>query len=141
MSWAWAWRLLLVATIAHVATACDRVPAAGEDGGSELRLAIENASGEGLRCVVVLAHFVTRDLPAIAVGTRLEIAFERGADGSLAYISSGGRAMLVENLLCGADSRWTATARDLPLLALRSGGIRQHRFRCTPAGATLACAP
>ncbi len=136
-----AWRLLLAAMIAHTATACDRVPAAGEGGGGERRLAIENATGEGLRCVVVLAHFVTRDLPAIAAGARLEIAFERGDDGSLADISSGGRAMLVENLLCGTDSRWTATARDLPLLALRSGGIRQHRFRCTLAGETLVCAP
>ena len=125
--------------IAHAAIACDRAPAAGEGGGRELRLVIENAGGEGLRCVVVLAHFVTHALPVIAAGARLEIALRRGGDGSLAFAPDGGRAMLVENLLCGVDSRWRATVRDLSLLALRSGN--DHRFRCAPAGQTLACAP
>lgn len=130
-------RLLLAATIACGATACDRAPGAAGGDGREVRLAIENAGGDRLRCVAVLAHFVTLALPAIPAGGRLELALRRGDDGSLAYGSSGGRAMLVENVLCGTDSRWTAV--DLPLLAVRTGNSR--RFRCAGTGEALACAP
>ena len=130
-------RLLLAATIACGTAACDRAPGAAGGDGREVRLAIENASGDRLRCVAVLAHFVTLALPAIPAGGRLELALWRGDDGSLAYGSSGGRAMLVENVLCGTDSRWTAI--DLPLLALRTGNSR--RFRCAGTGEALACAP
>lgn len=130
-------RLLLAATIAYGATACDRAPGAPRDDGRELQLAIENAGGEGLRCVVVLAHFVTLALPTVPAGGRLELALQRGDDGSLAYGSGAARAMLVENVLCGTDSHWTAT--DLPLLALREGSSR--RFRCAGTGEALACAP
>jgi hypothetical protein len=117
---------LLGATIAMLAAA----PACAADSAS-IALTIRNAGDAPLRCVLVLAHFVTKDLPAIPRGGAITLAMERDADlGTLSQRRRDGRVMMIENLLCGASARWDETRGEVPLLALR--GV-------TPARMATAC--
>ena len=105
-----------------------------------LTLRIENGDLETIRCVAILAHFVTRPLPAIAVGDNHEIALLRDPEsGSLGFGSHDGSPMMLENILCGRDSNWTDSAGDLPLHGLRSDSATQVAFRCAAPEGRMAC--
>jgi hypothetical protein len=104
-------------------------PAAAEPASIELR--IRNAADVPLRCVLVLAHFVTIEHPALPPGATVSVVMQRdAAAGTLAIPRADGRAMMIENLLCGAAGRWDETRGEVPLLALRGA---------TPARMTTAC--
>ena len=111
-----------------------------DDGMESLSLKIENATPFDVRCVAVLAHFVTRDLPPVGSQHDIELKLGRNADdGTLSFGSFGNHPMMLENLLCGIASDWTATARDLPLSALRSESDRQFLFRCSLRKGRVIC--
>lgn len=106
-----------------------------------IQVRIENASGEPLRCVAVLAHFVTRTLPRIPGAGAIQVTLERDAKaGGLSYGSHGKHPMMLENLLCGTEVDWSTTARDLPVLPLRSGKAREFSYRCGLVRGTVNCA-
>lgn len=114
--------------------------AARADGPQPLQVRIENATGETIRCVAVLAHFVTRALAPVPGGGSHEITLLREpASGSLSYGSHDGHPLLLENLLCGTTRDWTASARDLPLLPLRTGPAIRFDYRCGLARGGVAC--
>lgn len=102
-------------------------------------LEIANATGVSLRCVAVLAHFVTRDLPPIAPGEALELELSRFETGAIGYGAHDGRPMLVENVLCGRADAWTASRTDVPVDALRTGAAPALSVTCTGNGG-LHCA-
>jgi len=93
---------------------------------------IRNApGGEPLRCVVVLAHFVTMDLRAIAPGDEIAISLTRDAKTrTLIVTAPDGRRMALESLLCGATSAWAKTRGEVPLLPLRETAGGRVVFTC-----------
>ena len=122
--------------------ACALCIAAANEGRQPIQVRIENATGEPLRCVAVLAHFVTRTLPPIPGAGAIQVTLERDPEaGGLSYGSHGKNPMMLENLLCGTEADWSATARDLPILPLRSGEARNFNYRCGLLRAAVNCAP
>lgn len=115
--------------------------AAGEPGGPSqpIDLRIENHSRQAIRCVAVLAHFVTRDLAPIAPGASLRTTLLREpATGTLAYGSHAAVPMMIENLLCGTVAAWTDSYSDAPLLAIRSDPDVVFQVACDD-GPRLRC--
>ena len=79
-----------------------------------IQVRIENATGGAIRCVAVLAHFVTRTLPPIPSGQVHEMTLERDPKtGTLSYGYHGIHPMMLENLLCGTVPDWTASSRRM----------------------------
>lgn len=114
--------------------------------GSELdtrpvRLRITNASPDhGLRCLLSIAHFITRDIALIAAGGHVDIDLQRGVKNhTLYYQEHTTPLMAVENIYCGLDQAWTETQRNLNLSALRRGNRFSQHVICTANGA-LVCA-
>ena len=103
-------------------------------------LEIQNRTGEPLRCVVVLAHFVTRNLePVRPNGTaRLEL-WRGGGQGALGFGQHKGEPMMVENILCGEAGRWQGTATDLPLTDIRAARTDRFLASCRPGDPRLVC--
>lgn len=92
-----------------------------------------------LRCQLVLAHFMTRDLAPTAPGQALEIDLLREtASGTLLRSDLDGRLVPVENVLCGADDDWMATRNDVDLTGLRAGSLRRLRIVCVE-GNGMSC--
>ena len=129
-------RLVLSGLMIHALASCGH----GGDPGA-VRLTVENASGTDIRCVAMLAHFVTADLPVIASGATHHLVFKRLRGGGLAFGAHDGEPLMIENLLCGTDSAWSASVQDLPLLALRSDEHKSLSFRCVSDGNRLDCKP
>lgn len=106
-----------------------------------VELTIRNAGAEPLRCVLVLAHFVTVEHPALPPDATAAVVLQRdAAAGTLALPRDDGRAMMVENLLCGAAGRWEETRGEVPLLPLRAGTPARMSTACHIDG-RLACTP
>ena len=124
-----------------LAAAMPAIAAADRSGDTQtIRLQVTNATTDDLRCVAILAHFVTRDLAPLARGESLELGLARHAvDGSLAFDSHGDSPMLLENILCGRSADWQASRQDLPLLPMRSGDGREFHVTCRREGERLAC--
>ena len=97
-----------------------------------LDLEIRNLNRAGaIRCVVLLAHFFTQEAGKAAPGAALSLTFERLPDGGGLMLRNGsGRAMLVENLVCGLDGDWSASRTEVPLDALRGEGAAAARADC-----------
>ncbi len=96
---------------------------AGEPEGPSESVSLEvlNGADSGLRCQLVLAHFVTQDIAPISPGDGTVIALDRDADeGTLIFRHAGGRSMALENILCGLAGDWQATRVDLDLADLRA---------------------
>lgn len=101
-------------------------------GFAPVAVTFRNAAAGELRCVVVLAHFITRTLDPIPPGGAITLSIERHApSGTLAYGRHDDAPMLVENILCGSDRDWDATRTDLPLTPIRAGA--GDSFTCTIA--------
>lgn len=105
--------------------------AAGQDK-TPVVLQITNDSGRALRCQLVLAHFMTRDLKLAAPGDGIAVDLLRETEtGTLLRSDVDGRWVPVENVLCGVDADWVATRNDLDLTDLREGGARRLRIDCS----------
>jgi hypothetical protein len=137
-SWGGGTRALVAACLAVAAwpgnAAGEEHVAAEPEGFAPVAVAIRNDTGGTLRCVVVLAHFVTVDVAPLAPGQALTLALDRDAgSGALGYGSHAGQPMLVETILCGLDGRWAATRFDLPLTPIRSGDAESYVADCVAA--------
>jgi len=105
--------------------------ARADTGLEQVELTILNQDTSTIRCVVVLAHFVSHDVPVIVPGARATLSMMRDpGDGSLSLDRHDGRRMMVENVLCGRASDWTATRSDVPMLALRAEGVLVWETAC-----------
>lgn len=121
-------RRLASATIATVALLTAAQAVAEVRG---LTLDLGNDGAHALRCVMVIAHFMSDDLGTIALGERLALALERdGADGSLFVRSADGRRKPIENIVCGAAADWSQTRGDVPLLPLRASPAERASIAC-----------
>lgn len=107
-----------------------------------VRLEVVNAeAGTELRCVLVLAHFVTLEAGRIAPGESLSLSLSRdGRDGTLAMPRDDGRWMAVESLLCGAAERWSDSYAGVPLTGLADGTRARLRVACALDG-RVTCQP
>ena len=107
--------------------------AAGAGGGDDgvVELQVRNPGPATLRCVTVLAHFVSLPAAEIAAGDALDVSYFRGAgDGTLYVLRDDGRKMMIENLLCGSTNDWDATRGEVPLLPVRSSSADHMAFSC-----------
>jgi len=94
-----------------------------------VHLEIFNGAESRLRCQLVLAHFVTQDIPPIPPGNKFVIALERDVDeGTLIFRHAGGQSMAIENVLCGLMGAWRETRADLDLTDLRAGETAELRI-------------
>lgn len=92
---------------------------------------IANADTSTLRCVTVLAHFVSLPEVSITPGDTLRINYFRGATGGTLYVlRDDGRQMMVENLVCGRNDDWDATRGEVPLLAVRESPHQNVKLTC-----------
>lgn len=116
------------------------VQAGGDDGDSLVDLDLINGDGQPLRCVTVLAHFVSLPDLVIEPGATRRVSYYRGiADGTLYVLRDDGRRMMVENLLCGRTDDWDATRGEVPLLRVRASTSPHVVMTCRVAG-RLQCA-
>jgi hypothetical protein len=105
------------------------VQADAED--ATITLHIGNEAPETLRCVVLFAHWVTRDLGAIDIGSVRALAVMRDARDAALYLSEAdGRKMMIENIVCGTDGAWSETLGQLPLLQVRKSREQALRMSC-----------
>jgi hypothetical protein len=98
---------------------------------SGVEIEIHNVGEAPMRCLLVLAHWVTIDVPIVPGGARRTVALRRqSGDGALFLPRADGRRMMVENLLCGEDRRWWETRGEVPLLPLRKGAVGRLEATC-----------
>lgn len=121
---------------------CVSTPA--EDGSENamepVQLTIVNETDSDMRCVVMLAHFVTRDVDTLAPGASEVLALERDRAGrALAYGYHDAEPMMVENLLCGAAGNWASSRADLALTAIQSGDAARYDAVCVQSDG-ISCA-
>lgn len=95
-----------------------------------VRLVIQNESSEAIRCIAIVAHFLTKDVGTIAAKENQTVQFELYEDGGLAQGTFQGKAVFVENLRCGTDKNWTATSADIPLDLLRESTGKTVTAQC-----------
>ena len=106
--------------------------ASGPDG---LVLSVEAEQARALRCVMVMAHFMSAELGEVVPGMPLDIGLQRDASqGTLFVLSDDGRRQMVENIICGAADDWSATRSDLALQDLRHATETHAVFRCRIEG-------
>lgn len=117
------------------------VVAGGTESEDELvELRIRNDADVALRCVTLLAHFVSLPAVDIAPGETFSASYSRRrSDGSLYVLRDDGREMMIENLLCGSSEEWDQTRGDVPLLDLRTSADNQVALTCHIAN-RLDCA-
>ncbi|MDE0419061.1 MAG: hypothetical protein OXI95_19305 [bacterium] len=101
-----------------------------------IRIALANVTDDDIRCVAVLAHFVTVDLPVIPAGDTYRFTLVDTPDGGLAMAHHDMGPMMLENLLCGMHEDWSRSVGNTDLAAV-SG--RDRTFRCSVDGDRLAC--
>ena len=101
-----------------------------------VRIALINVTDGSIRCVAVLAHFVTVDLPVIPAGDTYRFTLAQTADGGLAMAHHDMSPMMLENLLCGIDEDWSRSVANTDLAA---AGGHDRTFSCSTDGDRLAC--
>lgn len=101
-----------------------------------IRIALANVTQADIRCVAVLAHFVTVDLPVIPAGDTYRFTLVDTPDGGLAMTHHDTGPMMLENLLCGMHADWSRSVGNTDLAAA-SG--RDRTFSCSTDGDRLAC--
>ncbi|MGH6930309.1 MAG: hypothetical protein ACREEV_18470 [Dongiaceae bacterium] len=106
-------------------------PARADGTDDAVTLRIGNDGSQALRCVVLFGHWVSLDLGVVGAGASRALAMMRDAgDGSLYVPRDDGRAMMIENVVCGADGAWAETLGQVPLLPVRSSRERDMRTSC-----------
>lgn len=103
-------------------------------------LEIYNRDTHPLRCVVVLAHFMSMELGPVAPGATAVLDVDRvKPDGSLLLLHDGQPPKVIENLLCGRQKNWAATRGNVSLSEARAAGadrlstacaVKEQRLRC-----------
>ncbi len=101
-----------------------------------IRIALANVTDADIRCVAVLAHFVTVDFPVIPAGDTYRFTLVDTPDGGLAMTHHDTGPMMLENLLCGMHEDWSRSVGNTDLAAV-SG--RDRTFSCSTDGDRLAC--
>ncbi len=139
-SFGWAALAAIVLSSAMVLDS-GRVVAGGADVRDDLvELQIQNGSNVALRCVTILAHFVSLPAVEIAAGDTFSASYyRRRSDGSLYVLRDDGREMMIENLLCGSSEEWDQTRGDVPLLSARTSTADRLAMTCRIA-TRLECA-
>lgn len=137
------WFLALIAAVAPLtqlhAETDGPYPSVDADGFVPVAIGIRNDADEPIRCVAILAHFITRDLDPVAAGQTGELVLDRNTDlRALAYGSHNGAPMLLENILCGLDGDWTGSRTDVPLNEIRAGSSAGYLLGCA-GDARLSC--
>lgn len=127
---------LLCFQVMAVACASDAVSQSSKVG--DVRIVIENNANEPMRCVAIIAHFLTKEIGKINAGGKVAVGYTLHEDGSLSQGQYKGKNIYVENLRCGGDSDWTNTAGDIPLDLLRSKTVKAMKAVCT-LNARLSC--
>jgi hypothetical protein len=126
--------LLAAALAAHVP---GLRPAAAE----EVALTLANESAATLRCQILLAHWVTLDLPVLAPGAATQLKIERDAtSGALSIPRADGRAMMLEGLACGTTHDWSGTLGRIGLDGVMRAPGRNTRLVCR-LGRVVLCSP
>ncbi len=122
-----------------LAVAASRGAAADNGGSVAVRLDIANATGAGLECQALAAHWYSFPVRRVAPGQDLavEFAFSGGV------VFTPGNALPVEAFYCGLAGRAWATRgdvaiRDVLARAAAAGGTA--RLTCRAAGGSVACA-
>jgi len=94
---------------------------AGAAGAQPLELRIRNdVATAPLRCVLVLAHWYSEELPAVAPGATARLALESNLpDGSIVRRNDLARAMAVEGLYCLSGPPGRADRAAVAIDALR----------------------
>jgi len=101
-----------------------------------VRIALANVTDADIRCIAVLAHFVTVDLPVIPAGDSYRFTLVDTPDGGLAMAHRDMGAMMLENLLCGLHGDWSRSVTNTDLAAAAG---HDRTFRCSTQGDRLAC--
>ncbi len=121
--------IVLSSAMAVVSGRIDAGGTEAEDALVELR--IHNGSDVALRCVTLLAHFISLPAVVIAADDTLSASyFRRRSDGSLYVLRDDGREMMIENLLCGSSENWDQTRGDVPLLDVRTSTAERMVLSC-----------
>jgi hypothetical protein len=130
--------LLLIAGL-FGASGCAPAPVQPQDDAVTIR--IRNDGARALRCVLLLGHWMSRDLGAIDPGAAQALAMTRDArDGSLFILSADGHRMMIENLVCGSADAWAETLGQVPLTSARESGAPALWTSCRAAG-RVVCTP
>jgi len=111
--------VLCLLAILSICTATSPIAAANEQV-ADVRIVIKNDGDESIRCISIIAHFLTKKIGTLKKGEKLAIGYALHHDGSLSQGYYKGKAVYIENIRCGSVSNWTKTSSDIPLELLRS---------------------
>ncbi len=121
------------------------LPGAGQAGGADedaVTLSIANASPEPLRCTILFAHFVSKDIGTIAPRAEVSLSmFRQKNDGTLWIPRADGRKMMIETIDCGAAALSAETRGQVPLLSMRSSHHLRYHSACRRSGAVVCADP
>jgi hypothetical protein len=110
-----------------------------------LRLSLANTDALPLHCRLMFAHWVERDLGAIAPGASTSLDISQSGKGGALYIlrDDGQRRMMIETILCGRDGNWMTSYGQVDLAPARSQRPNRIEAACAvPAGGgRVVCAP
>jgi len=119
--------------------ACGGLAGADDPGRVAVRLEIANATGTGLECQALAAHWYSFQVLPLAPGEK--VAADFAFSGGVAF--APGSPVPVETFYCGFAGRAWATRgevaiRDVLARAAKARGMA--RITCRAAGDTVACA-
>jgi len=105
-------------------------------------LAIVNEMPEPLRCTVLFAHFVSKEIGTIAASAEISLSmFRQKTDGALWIPRTDGRRMMIETVECGAAALWAETRGQFPLLPVRAGREVRYHSSCRRSGGAICTDP
>ncbi len=132
--------LVCTGALAAALAGCAGSAAVADAPPTPVRLEIANEAEEPIRCIAIIAHFLSTPLGVARQGEALAVTIDRYDDGGLAQSAYRDRPMWIENVRCGLDSRWSETAIDLPLETVRDGTTAPVVIACGTRGrAALLC--
>lgn len=133
-----AWAAVALITPALLSCA---VRAGGPDEDA-VTLSVANETREPLRCTVLFAHFVSKDVGIIAPRAEVSLSMVRqGNDGALWIPRADGRKMMIETIDCGAAALSAETRGQVPLLSVRASRHLRYHSACRRSGAVICTDP
>ncbi len=128
------------AAVAFITAALPSCPVrAGGPDEDAVTLSVANETREPLRCTVLFAHFVSRDLGAIAPRAEVSLSmFRQGNDGALWIPRADGRRMMIETIDCGAAAEMRG---QVPLLSVHASRHLRYHSACRRSGAVVCTDP
>lgn len=131
---------LLLATALALGVALPALPLQAQ---TSVTLTLRNDGAAAVRCLLMLGHWVTQDVPVLAPGAATTLALLRQPEDGALYLlrADGRRRMMVETLVCGDDARWWETRSEVTLQPLREGAPHldaacrlEQRLSCAATG-------